>query len=82
MDYDYDSLVSLAAVIREGGFDAAAKSLEVTQSAVSQRIKQLEEKVGSVLIVRGRPCVRQSLDCNCASMLNKSLCYNTSLVSG
>ena len=57
MEYDYDSLVALAAVVREGGFDAAAKSLDVTQSAVSQRIKQLEEKVGSVLIVRGRPCV-------------------------
>ncbi len=57
MEFDYDSLVALAAVVREGGFDAAAKSLDVTQSAVSQRIKQLEDKVGSVLIVRGRPCV-------------------------
>ena len=61
MDYDYDSLVSLAAVVREGGFDAAAKSLDVTQSAVSQRIKQLEDKVGSLLIVRGRPCVPTEL---------------------
>lgn len=57
MQYDYDSLLALDAVVREGGFDAAAKSLDVTQSAVSQRIKQLEEKIGSVLIVRGRPCV-------------------------
>lgn len=57
MQYDYDSLLALDAVVREGGFDAAAKSLEVTQSAVSQRIKQLEDNVGSVLIVRGRPCV-------------------------
>ena len=57
LHYDYDALLALAAVVREGRFDAAAKSLEVTQSAVSQRIKQLEEKVGSVLIVRGRPCV-------------------------
>ncbi len=56
MEYDYDSLITLAAVIREGSFDAAAKSMEVTQSAVSQRIKQLEDKVGSVLIIRGRPC--------------------------
>ena len=61
MDYDYDSLVSLAAVIREGSFDAAAKSLDVTQSAVSQRIKLLEDKVGSILIVRGRPCVPTEL---------------------
>lgn len=57
MDFDYDSLVSLAAVVREGSFDGAAKSLNVTQSAVSQRIKQLEDKIGSVLVVRGRPCV-------------------------
>jgi LysR family transcriptional regulator (chromosome initiation inhibitor) len=57
MDFDYDSLVSLAAVVREGSFDSAARSLNVTQSAVSQRIKQLEDKVGSVLVVRGRPCV-------------------------
>ena len=61
MDYDYDSLVSLSAVIREGGFDAAAKSLDVTQSAVSQRIKQLEDKVGAILVVRGRPCVPTEL---------------------
>ena len=57
MDFDYDSLVVLAAVVRTGSFDAAAKSLNVTQSAVSQRIKQLEERVGSILIQRGRPCV-------------------------
>ncbi|MEY8099250.1 LysR family transcriptional regulator ArgP [Falsihalocynthiibacter sp. S25ZX9] len=57
MQYDYDSLLALDAVVREGGFDAAAKALEVTQSAVSQRIKQLEDRVGTVLIVRGRPCV-------------------------
>ena len=57
MDFDYDSLVVLAAVVRTGSFEAAASSLDVTQSAVSQRIKQLEEKVGSVLIVRGRPCL-------------------------
>lgn len=54
---DYDSLTILAAVIREGSFEAAAKSMKVTQSAVSQRIKQLEEKVGVVLVARGRPCV-------------------------
>lgn len=57
MDFDYDSLTVLAAVVRTGSFDAAAKSLNVTQSAVSQRIKQLEERVGSILVQRGRPCV-------------------------
>jgi len=31
--------------------------MHVTPSAVSQRIKQLEERMGVVLIVRGNPCV-------------------------
>ncbi|MEE9388222.1 MAG: LysR family transcriptional regulator ArgP [Paracoccaceae bacterium] len=61
MEYHYESLTALAAVVREGGFDAAAKSLKVTQSAVSQRIRQLEEKVGALLIVRGRPCLPTEL---------------------
>lgn len=56
MDFDYESLTVLSAVIRTGSFETAAKSLNVTQSAVSQRIKHLEEKVGSILIIRGRPC--------------------------
>ncbi len=55
--FDYDSLATLLAVVRTGGFDSAARQLGITQSAVSQRIKQLEEKVGLILIVRGRPCV-------------------------
>ena len=54
---DYDSVAILAAVVREGSFEAAAKLMNVSQSAVSQRIKQLEEKVGVVLVVRGRPCL-------------------------
>jgi LysR family transcriptional regulator (chromosome initiation inhibitor) len=54
---DYDSLTILAAVVREGSFEAAAKSMNVTQSAVSQRIKQLEDRVGVVLVARGRPCL-------------------------
>ncbi|TMV85135.1 LysR family transcriptional regulator ArgP [Thioclava sp. BHET1] len=55
--FDYDSLAALSAVVREGSFEAAARSMNVTQSAVSQRIRQLEEKMGTILIVRGRPCV-------------------------
>lgn len=57
MYLDYPLLEALAAVIREGTFEAAARSLNITQSAVSQRIKLLEEKSGAVLVVRGRPCV-------------------------
>ena len=57
MQFEYPLLEALAAVVREGTFEAAARSLNITQSAVSQRLKLLEEKAGAVLIVRGRPCV-------------------------
>jgi DNA-binding transcriptional LysR family regulator len=45
-----------AAVIELGSFDAAAERLHVTPSAVSQRIKALEQRVGQVLVVREKPC--------------------------
>jgi len=57
MQFDYPLLDAMAAVVREGTFEAAARALNITQSAVSQRVKLLEEKAGAVLIVRGRPCV-------------------------
>jgi LysR family transcriptional regulator, chromosome initiation inhibitor len=51
-----DQLAALAAVIEFGSFDAAADRLHVTPSAVSQRIKALEQRVGQVLVVREKPC--------------------------
>src|ERR1700674_5010546 len=53
---DYPALAALAAVVREGSFERAARALNVTASAVSQRVKLLEERLGSVLVVRGQPC--------------------------
>lgn len=53
---DYASLSALAAVVREGSFERAARMLHVTPSAVSQRIRLLEERVGCALVVRGQPC--------------------------
>jgi LysR family transcriptional regulator (chromosome initiation inhibitor) len=53
---DYAALAAVAAVVREGSFERAARLLNVTPSAISQRVKQLEEKLGSVLILRGQPC--------------------------
>ena len=53
---DYASMNALAAVVREGSFERAARTLHVTPSAVSQRIRQLEERVGCALVVRGQPC--------------------------
>lgn len=54
--YDPAQLAALAAVHRRGAFDLAASELHVTPSAISQRIKALEEAVGSLLIIRGQPC--------------------------
>lgn len=53
---DYASLAAVAAVVREGSFERAAVALGVTASAVSQRVRGLEERLGSVLVIRGQPC--------------------------
>ena len=53
---DSVQLETFAAVIRAGSFEGAAAALRVTPSAVSQRIKALEQSVGQVLIRRGKPC--------------------------
>lgn len=53
---DPAQLAALAAVHRRGAFDLAAAELHVTPSAISQRIKALEEAIGALLIRRGTPC--------------------------
>ncbi|QWW69906.1 LysR family transcriptional regulator ArgP [Rhizobium sp. WYJ-E13] len=53
---DYPALRVLLAVVQTGSFEKAAAILNVTPSAVSQRIKQLEERLGTALVVRGTPC--------------------------
>ncbi len=54
---DGQQLAAFAAVIEHGSFDAAAARLHVTPSAISQRIKALEQRVGQVLVRREKPCV-------------------------
>jgi LysR family transcriptional regulator (chromosome initiation inhibitor) len=58
---DPDALAALAAVVGEGSFERAAARLHVTPSAVSQRIRALEERCGAVLVVRGQPCTATPL---------------------
>ncbi|MDQ0894721.1 LysR family transcriptional regulator ArgP [Agromyces ramosus] len=55
MEIPLDLARTLAAVIDEGTFDAAARRLRITPSAVSQRIKSLELQLGRVLVVRSKP---------------------------
>ena len=55
MVLDFDQLEAFAAALSEGTMEAAAATLHVTPSAISQRIKALEIAVGRVLLIRTRP---------------------------
>lgn len=55
MDVSAEQLRTLVAVVDHGTFDRAAAALHVTPSAVSQRIKALEEQSGRVLVRRSKP---------------------------
>lgn len=55
MDLELDQLRALDAAVTEGSLDGAARALHVTPSAISQRLKALESRVGQVLLVRSRP---------------------------
>lgn len=55
MDFPVEHLATFTAVIDEGSFEGAARRLHITPSAVSQRVRALEERVGSVLVQRTRP---------------------------
>ncbi len=53
---DYPLIHALAAVVREGSFEKAARSLHLSTSAISQRVKLLEQRLGQVLVIRDSPC--------------------------
>lgn len=55
MRFDREQLETLLAVVDAGTFDAAARQLGVTPSAVSQRVKGFERELGRVLVVRSKP---------------------------
>lgn len=44
------------AALDSGSFEQAAQDLHLTPSAISQRIRALEEALGKPLLVRSRPC--------------------------
>ena len=51
-----EHLATLLAIVDTGTFDAAARALHLTPSAVSQRIRALESEVGRIVVVRATPC--------------------------
>lgn len=53
---DYNQLAALTAIHRRGSFELAASALGVTPSAISQRLKALEDRMGTLLIRRSQPC--------------------------
>ncbi|WP_375056292.1 LysR family transcriptional regulator ArgP [Zobellella sp. DQSA1] len=54
-DLDYKLLAALDRVVSEQSFEGAARQLHLTQSAVSQRVKLLEQRLAQPLLVRGQP---------------------------
>jgi LysR family transcriptional regulator (chromosome initiation inhibitor) len=56
MRFNPAGVEALVAIADHGTFDAAARALHVTPSAVSQRIRALEREVGRVVVRRGTPC--------------------------
>ena len=55
MPFRFDHLSTLTTLVDEGTFEAAARCLHVTSSAVSQRIRALEQEAGKVLVQRTNP---------------------------
>ncbi|WP_293935765.1 HTH-type transcriptional regulator ArgP [Iodobacter sp.] len=55
MNLDPKQTEALRAVVETGSFEQAAQRLHLTASAVSQRVRALESKLGNPLVVRSRP---------------------------
>jgi LysR family transcriptional regulator (chromosome initiation inhibitor) len=56
MSIDPRRAQAFLAAIDDGSLEAAAVRLNVTPSAISQRIAALEQELGTPLLVRARPC--------------------------
>lgn len=52
MNFNSDQLEAFCEVYRSGSFSKAAKTLSISQPALSQRIQKLEEHLGTVLLIR------------------------------
>ena len=58
---DYPAIAAVSAVVKAGSFERAAAMLGITPSAVSQRVRGLEERLGAMVVVRGQPCTATEL---------------------
>ena len=56
MSFDLRKGEALLAVVETGSFEQAATRLHLTPSAISQRIRAMEDELGQPLVIRGRPC--------------------------
>lgn len=86
--FDPAQLRALAAVLSSGSFEAAARMLNVTPSAVSQRIKALEEQAGTALVLRGQPAratptgARMARHAEDMALLDQALAHDLGLGGG
>lgn len=60
---DYKGIEALYTVLEMQSFEAAAKKLFITQSAISQRIKGLEAQYGEPMLIRTLPYVPTKIGC-------------------
>ncbi|MBP1326669.1 LysR family transcriptional regulator (chromosome initiation inhibitor) [Leucobacter exalbidus] len=60
MELPVEHLQTFAVIIEEGSFEGAARRLHITPSAVSQRVRAMEQRTGSVLLRRTRPVTTTS----------------------
>lgn len=62
MQLDVESLRTFLAVLDTGGMTRAAERLGISQSAVSWKVKRLEERIGRPLLIRNGRSLRPSRD--------------------
>lgn len=72
MRFDQRALQALDAVIQTQSFAMAAKQLFITQPAISQRIKQLENQFGQPLLIRTLPYQATPLGEKLLSLLRRT----------
>jgi DNA-binding transcriptional LysR family regulator len=53
MGMDWQQLVTFERIVREGSFNRVARALDLSQAAISGRVKALEAEIGGPLFVRG-----------------------------